>query len=63
MAALGLGLFAIFALLHMGSDLLVYEVRSALEAIGGALLALALAGLGWLALRSGTGLRSRPLKL
>ena len=62
--SLGLGLFAVFAVVHMGSDLLVYEVRSVLEAAGGLCAALVLVALGWLALRSGPGprLRQPPLK-
>jgi uncharacterized membrane protein YccC len=43
--------FVGFVVLQMGADALVYGIRSLLEALAGVLVALALAALGWLALR------------
>jgi hypothetical protein len=49
-AALGLALFAGSALLQMGADVFLYEVRALLEGLAIAVLAIGLAVFGWLAL-------------
>jgi hypothetical protein len=51
LAPLLLAAFVAFVALQMGADALVYGIRSLLEAVTGVLAALALAALGWLALR------------
>jgi hypothetical protein len=55
-ALAGLLAFAVAAVLHMVADVAVYGVRSLLEGLAWAVVAVALAALGWLALqRPGTG--------